>query len=69
MYESKLRVKNKARDVTYTVQDVVKHLDEFADISCLIYEESAQGYRPHSKDWLFKRLQSHADSLLNRETK
>ena len=38
------------------MKDLVKFLDNLADLSCLVFDDVQKIYIPHGKDWIKSRL-------------
>ena len=41
--------------VEYVMKDLVKFLDNLADLSCLVHDDVQKIYIPHGKDWIKSR--------------
>lgn len=60
IYEQRLSTsKQMASDdspVEYEMRDLVKFLDNLADLSCMVWDDTQNIYIPHGKDWIKSRL-------------
>ena len=56
MFEKQLKELNpQLRNITYEINDLQKYIDNFPDISVLVYEPQIQAYKPFSKDWIKRK--------------
>ena len=57
MFEKQLKELNpQLRNITYEINDLQKYIDNFPDISVLVYEPQIQAYKPFSKDWIKRKV-------------
>ncbi|EGC40021.1 hypothetical protein DICPUDRAFT_25866, partial [Dictyostelium purpureum] len=64
MYEQKLKqLKPHQKNITYDISQLFKYLDEFADLSCLVYTSSINAYTPYNKEWIKTKIIHHLQKL------
>ena len=60
LYETSLKAANpKATSISYDISDLYTFLDNFVDISILVYHEPVHGYLPRDREWIKKQLYTH----------
>lgn len=53
LYENRLREFNPlARNIKYTVEDLIRFFDGLADIACLVFDPALTAYVPKPPEWI-----------------
>ncbi|KAF6039277.1 e(r) [Bugula neritina] len=57
IYEEHLK-RNHPRQpsITYDISQLFDFIDQFTDLSCLVYDKKKNAYGPHSKDWIKEKI-------------
>ncbi|XP_032774439.1 enhancer of rudimentary homolog [Rattus rattus] len=57
MYEEHLKRLNPlSQSITYGVSQLFEFIDRMVDLSCLVFREDTQTYKPHSREWVKERI-------------
>lgn len=57
MYEEHLKRLNPlSQSITYGVSQLFEFIDRLVDLSCLVFREDTQTYKPHSREWVKERI-------------
>jgi hypothetical protein len=64
IYENFLLNKNSATsEQEYSLEDLLKFVDQLFDLSALTYNDRAHGYTAHGKAWFKGKLHAHLRKL------
>ena len=57
MYEEHLKRMNPpGQSITYGVDQLFEFIDRMVNLSCLVFREDTQTYKPYSREWIKERL-------------
>lgn len=57
MYEEHLKRMNPlSRSITYSISQLFEFIDRLVDLSCLVFREDTQTYKPYSREWIKERI-------------
>ncbi|XP_037960993.1 enhancer of rudimentary homolog isoform X2 [Teleopsis dalmanni] len=57
IFEEHLKHNNpNAPTITYDIRQLFDYMDQLADISCLIYQNSTKTYAPYNKEWIKEKI-------------
>nr|XP_034357411.1 enhancer of rudimentary homolog [Arvicanthis niloticus] len=57
MYEEQLKRLNPfSRYITYGISQLFEFIDCLVDLSCLVFSEDTQTYKPHGREWIKEKI-------------
>ena len=56
VYEQRLEQSTDGGKVNYEMRDIVMFIDNLADLSCMVFDETQKIYLPYGKDWIKSRI-------------
>ncbi|KYQ89532.1 enhancer of rudimentary family protein [Tieghemostelium lacteum] len=64
LFEAKLKqTRSHQKNITYDISQLFAYLDEFTDLSCLVYSSHISAYQPYNKDWIKTKIVNHLQKL------
>ncbi|KAJ1929458.1 hypothetical protein IWQ60_001139 [Tieghemiomyces parasiticus] len=64
MYEKRLKQLNpRSGHINYHIDDLRKFIDNFSDISALVFNAQTVAYLPHDREWIKNNVYGHLKRL------